>query len=87
MAGIYEFFAFVRARPRGSLRFFIDGALYASPYEYYGEEVTQGEGGTMTVNLQAGQVVDVRTGNANYTVVGDGGSSWFGGQLLFPNSA
>ena len=83
VSGIYQFYWYIRASPKANSRLYVDGVLYARSWEDTNEGV-QGEGSTVTVKLQAGQMVDVRTGSEPYTVYGDSVSSWFGGQLLIP---
>ena len=82
-AGMHQFFWFIGSFPKANSRLDIDELPYINPVENINEEV-HGEGATVTVTLQAGQRVEVRTGNVPYTVYGNTDECWFGGHLLFP---
>ena len=86
VTGVYQFYAYVRSTPEANFQFFVNEASYANPIEPLDTENNYGEGGVITIRLEAGQRVDVRTGDQPYTVVGNGESSWFGGHLLFPEA-
>ena len=82
--GIYQFFAYIRANPKANFHIRIDGASYVNAIEN-AELNTEAEGASVMVQLEAGQMVDVQTGDEPCTVAGnsDGTLTWFGGHLLF----
>ena len=83
-SGIYQFIWYIRATQQANSWLYIDGYMYVNTLENYKEGV-HGDGASVLVSLQAGQVVDVRTGGEPYTVIGDSFTrTWFGGYLLFP---
>ena len=90
MAGIYQFFPYIRSTPKANFRLSVDGSVYINPKQNYDSESTEGEaeGALAIVRLQAGQTVCVSTGDLNYTVIGSTGgtSTWFGGYLIFPDT-
>ena len=88
MAGIYEYFVYIRSTPKANLHLRIDGSSYVNSIESYSAEAsTEAEGASAIVRLQAGQTVYITTGDEPYTVEGntDGTETWFGGYLLFPD--
>ena len=86
VSGTYQFFWYIRASPKANSHLYVAGAVYANPIEDDNEGI-QADGSTVTVILQAGQAVDVRTGSEPCTVVGvDSWENWFGGHLLFPEA-
>ena len=86
VAGIYQFFPYIRSTPKANFYLHVDGSSYVNPSEHYdGEAANEGEGASMIVRLQAGQTVYITTGNEPYTVRGDTAGTYtlFGGYLLF----
>ena len=81
--GTYEFFWYITASPKANSWLYLDGTGYVNPFEDTSEG-RQGDGSTVTVILEAGQMLDVRTASEPCTVYGNSNYSWFGGQLLFP---
>ena len=89
VAGIYQFFAYIRSSPKANLHLRVDESNYINPFESYdGEAANEAEGASMIVRLQAGQTVYVTTGDEPYNVHGhtDGHFIWFQGYLLFPDA-
>ena len=90
VAGIYQFFAYIRSMPKANFHLRVDGSTYVNPKHNYGSENAEGEveGVSVTVKLEVGQKVHITTGSGNYTVVGstNGVSTWFGGYLVFPDT-
>ena len=92
VSGIYQFFAYIRSRPKANFHIRVDGSIYVNTIENYDGEAEGGDGeadgASVIVQLQAGQTVYVTTGDEPHTVDGDtnGVFTWFGGYLLFPDA-
>ena len=89
VAGIYQFFPYIRSMPMANFRLYVDGSDYIHANEHYnGEAAYEAEGASVIVRLQAGKTVYITTGGDPYTVQGDidGRYTWFAGYLVFPDT-